>query len=115
MVPSALTSMTAPSGPGSRALGLSSSTRIRPGASITSLLVDNGEAPMYEHSETWTWDTGDTVLLRFVSVHKVVDDKITLWKDYWDYVAIMNNAPESWLTAVAEGDLSWIYGATGEI
>ena len=47
------------------------------------LLVSNGSDAMYEHSETWTWDTGETALLRFVTVHKVVDGKITLWKDYW--------------------------------
>jgi hypothetical protein len=79
------------------------------------LLVHNGVDAMYEHSETWTWASGEEVLLNFVSVHRVVDGKVALWKDYWDYGAIANIAPESWLKAMAEGDLSWVYDATGEM
>lgn len=35
------------------------------------LLVSNGSDVMYEHSETWTWTTGETALLQFVTVHRV--------------------------------------------
>ncbi|EUA42496.1 putative limonene-1,2-epoxide hydrolase [Mycobacterium xenopi 4042] len=31
-------------------------------------------------------------MLPFVSVHRVVDGKVTLWKDYWDFGAIANHA-----------------------
>ena len=37
------------------------------------LLVSNGSDVMYEHSETWTFTTGEHGVLRFVTVHKVVD------------------------------------------
>ena len=47
------------------------------------VLVDNGLDALYEHSETWTWATGETALLNFVTVHRVEDrdgaPKITLW------------------------------------
>lgn len=79
------------------------------------VLVANGEDVMYEHSETWNWPTGETALLRFVTVHKVTDGKITLWKDYWDMGALVNFAPASWMQDFATADMSWIFDATGLI
>ena len=48
---------------------------------------------MYEHSDTWTFGTGEQGVLRFVTVHKVVDGKITVWKDYWDMNSLVSFAP----------------------
>ncbi len=79
------------------------------------LLVSNGTDAMYEHSETWTWHTGETAHMRFVSVHKIVDGKITIWKDYWDFGAIANSAPPSWKEDLAAADTSWVFDATGLI
>ena len=80
------------------------------------LLVSNGTDVMYEHSETWGWHSGETALLRFVSVHRVESNKITLWKDYWDLGALTNNAPPNWLEDLtAAADTSWVFDATGLI
>ena len=49
------------------------------------LLLSDGVDVDYEHSETWGWHSGESVRLAFVSVHRVEDDKITLWKDYSDF------------------------------
>ena len=57
----------------------------------------NGEDVLYEHSETWTFNSGEVALLPFVTVHKVVDGKVTIWKDYWDYATLANQAPKDWL------------------
>ena len=46
------------------------------------VLLSNGSDAMYEHSETWRWSTGETAVLQFVSVQRVEDGKVTLWKDY---------------------------------
>ncbi|MFW3112533.1 limonene-1,2-epoxide hydrolase [Mycobacterium haemophilum DSM 44634] len=35
------------------------------------LLVCNGVNAIYGHSETWHWNTGETAVLQFVSVHRV--------------------------------------------
>ena len=70
---------------------------------------------MYEHSETWTWSSGETALLRFVSVHRVADGKVTLWKDYWDMGSMMSQAPASWMEDFAGADTSWVFDATGLI
>ncbi|OZG27995.1 limonene-1,2-epoxide hydrolase [Williamsia sp. 1138] len=79
------------------------------------LLISDGADVMYEHSETWTWATGETATLAFVTVHKVVDGKITLWKDYWDFGGLANTAPSDWMDTLAAADTSWIYDATGQI
>ena len=77
------------------------------------LLVSNGTDAMYEHSETWGWDTGETALLRFVTVHRVVDGKVTIWKDYWDLGGMTSQAPPTWLEDMAKADTSWVFDATG--
>lgn len=77
------------------------------------LLVADGEVVMYEHAETWTFAGGEVVELPFVSVHRVRDGRITLWKDYWDFGSVVNAAPSGWLEGLAEADMSWMFDATG--
>ena len=79
------------------------------------LLVADGDAVMYEHSETWTFDTGESFTLPFATVHRVRDGKVSLWKDYWDFGAIMNHAPAAWVEGLASADTSWVYDATADL
>jgi hypothetical protein len=80
------------------------------------LLLCEGQDAMFEHSETWHWPTGESAFLQFVTVHRVVDGKITLWKDYADMGTLRDQGPPNFFENLAEtGDLSWIYDATGEI
>jgi limonene-1,2-epoxide hydrolase len=77
------------------------------------LLLSDGADVMYEHSETWTFTTGEQGVLRFVTVHKVVDGKITVWKDYYDLNTLFSFAPPNHFENLAGGDTSWIFDATG--
>ncbi len=79
------------------------------------LLISNGTDAMYEHSETWTWASGETALLPFVTVHRVENGKVTLWKDYWDFASLTAQRPPSWLEGLATADTSWVFDATGLI
>ena len=79
------------------------------------LLVSNGTDVMYEHSETWEWASGQIAVLQFVTVHRVTDGAITLWKDYWDFGGLANHAPADWMEQLAKGDMSWMFDATGLI
>jgi hypothetical protein len=54
-------------------------------------------------------------VLQFVSVHRVEDGKVTLWKDYWDMGGMTAQAPPTWLEDLAVADTSWIFDATGLI
>jgi limonene-1,2-epoxide hydrolase len=81
------------------------------------LLLSNGTDVTYEHSETWTFTTGEQGVLRFVTVHKVVpqngEAKIALWKDYYDLTTLTSFAPPNHFEGLATGDTSWIFDATG--
>jgi limonene-1,2-epoxide hydrolase len=79
------------------------------------VLVSNGSDVMYEHSETWTFPSGEKGTLRLVTVHKVVDGKITVWKDYWDMATLMSFAPPTYFEGFGAGDTSWVVDATGLI
>jgi len=70
---------------------------------------------LYEHSETWTFKTGETLHLLFATVHKVRDGKVSLWRDYWDYNALTTAAPQEWQDGLLTADTSWLYDATGEV
>jgi limonene-1,2-epoxide hydrolase len=76
------------------------------------VLVSTGADVMYEHSETRRWSSGETAVLQFVSVHRVKDGKVTLWKDYWDMGSMTAQAPPTWLADLANADTSWIFDAT---
>lgn len=79
------------------------------------VVVVEGEYVVTEHAETWHWPSGESVTLPFVSVQRVVDGTIVLWKDYWDYQTLMSAAPQAWHERLANADLSWIYDATGSV
>jgi len=76
------------------------------------LLLTEGHDVMYEHSETWTFSSGEVLVLPFVSVHRVRDGRVSLWKDYWDYGALTAAAPAAWLDSLATADTSWLFDAT---
>jgi limonene-1,2-epoxide hydrolase len=67
-----------------------------------------------EHREVWHWPTGETASLPFVSVMRLSDGVITLWKDYWDYNTLMQAAPAAWHQRLADADLSWVYDASAD-
>jgi limonene-1,2-epoxide hydrolase len=77
------------------------------------VLLSNGTDVIFEHSETWTFTTGEQGTLRFVTVHKVVDGKVVLWKDYWDMNSLVAFAPPQHFENLASADASWIFDATG--
>ena len=72
-----------------------------------------GGVVITEHTEHWTWESGEQVSLPFVSVQQVEDGIILLWKDYWDFQTLMGAAPASWHTRLDTADLSWVTDVTG--
>ncbi|MEV6769168.1 limonene-1,2-epoxide hydrolase family protein [Nocardia sp. NPDC051030] len=82
-------------------------------ANFDGLILENGVDVMYEHHEEWHWVSGESAILKFVTVHRVQDAKITLWKDYWDMSALAAHAPATWLADFAAADMSWVFDATG--
>ena len=75
----------------------------------------DGDVVLYEHSETWTFASGEVVELPFVSVHRVRDGRVALWKDYWDLGTVQAAAPADWMEKLLLADTSWMFDATGRI
>ena len=81
---------------------------------VPGAVAATGETVMVEHAETWTWATGETVTLPFVTVHRVVDGKVLVWKDYWNYETLRSGAPADWEERLFAADVSgWLFDATG--
>lgn len=79
---------------------------VEPAESYThrvTLMVAEGSAVVTEHDETWTWSTGESVTLPFVSVHVIEDGVILRWTDYWDLQTLLGGAPDWWIEHIAVG------------
>ena len=63
------------------------------------VLVSNGTDVMYEHSGDLELGHQETAVLQFVTVHKVRDGKIVLWKDYWDFGGLATMLRKDWMEA----------------
>lgn len=77
------------------------------------LVVADGEVVFTEHTEVWHWHTGESVALPFVSVQRVRDGVILVWKDYWDYQTLLGASPAWWQERIFSDDLTWVHDATG--
>ena len=74
------------------------------------LVLDNGVDVMYEHVVIYTAGDGATAKNPIVSVHRVSDGRVSLWKDYWDFNAIASNP---WFqNSLSKPDMSWVFDAT---
>jgi ketosteroid isomerase-like protein len=67
-----------------------------PGASM----IGEGNLVMTEHTERWTFHTGEVIVHSFVSVTELRDGKICRWHDYSNISNITDNAPGWWLERI---------------
>ena len=68
------------------------------------LMVAEGNAVMFEHAEEWHWHTGESCLVRFVSVMEFDDDgKVVRWHDYPDLQLLLSSAPQWWIEHIMAG------------
>lgn len=76
------------------------------------LVVCDGSDVIYEHSETWTFPTGERGTRTLVSVHKVIDGRVTACRNYWDAATFMSFAPPAYCEAFGTGDPALAFDAT---
>jgi ketosteroid isomerase-like protein len=71
-------------------------------------MIGEGDLVMTEHTERWTFRTGEVIDHSFVSVTQLRDGKICRWHDYSNISNILDNAPAWWIeelmTKAAEQD-----------
>jgi len=66
-------------------------------------IVADGDMVITEHSGEWFWESGEHVLLPFVSVQEIRDGKIVRWHDYLDLNTLMAAAPQAWVEHIMVG------------
>jgi ketosteroid isomerase-like protein len=67
-----------------------------PGANM----IGEGDLVMTEHTERWTFPTGEAIDHPFVSVTQLRDGKICRWHDYSNIANITENAPAWWIERI---------------
>ena len=60
-------------------------------------MIAEGNLVMTEHTERWTFHTGEVIDHSFVSVTELRDGKICRWHDYSNIPNITDHAPKWWL------------------
>lgn len=65
-------------------------------------LVVDGETALLDHTETWTFKTGEKAVNPFATVHELKDGKIVLWSDYWDVNNFVSQFPQWFLEHMAK-------------
>lgn len=65
-------------------------------------LVAEGDVVVLEHTEVWHFETGEVARNPFVTVHEVENDRIKLWRDYWDLNTLMSQVPKWWIERLAK-------------
>lgn len=66
-------------------------------------MVAGGDLVMTEHTERWTFHTGEVIDHSFVSVTELRDGKIVRWHDYSNISNILDNAPTWWIEHIMTG------------
>ena len=60
---------------------------------VTHNIVSDADTVILEHTEKWTFKTGETVEHTFCTVHKMLDGKVIKWSDYWDVQKFVGQFP----------------------
>lgn len=47
-------------------------------------IAAEGDMVFLDHTETWTFKTGETAAHTFISMHEIKDGLVYRWSDYWD-------------------------------
>jgi ketosteroid isomerase-like protein len=64
-------------------------------------LVCEGDVVFLDHTEVWTFTTGERATNRFATVHEMRGGRISRWSDYWDTAKFVGQFPQSFLDQLA--------------
>ena len=68
---------------------------------IHHLVVDENTA-MLDHTEVWTFKTGEKATNQFATLHELRGGKISRWSDYWDVSGFVGQFPQWFLEEMAK-------------
>ena len=64
-------------------------------------LVVEGDRAMLDHTEVWTFKTGEKATNHFATLHHLRDGKICRWSDFWDVSGFVGQFPQWFLEEMA--------------
>ena len=56
-------------------------------------LVAEGDVVCLDHTETWTFKTGEVASHTFATIHEIKDGLVYRWSDYWDMNKFVGQFP----------------------
>lgn len=62
----------------------------------------DGDVVFLDHTEIWTFKTGEKVQHTFATMHEMKDGKIYRWSDYWDVQKFVSQFPPWFLEELAK-------------
>ena len=65
-------------------------------------LVCEGDTVLLDHTEVWTFKTGEKATNPFATLHEMKDGKIILWSDYWDVNNFVSQFPAWFIEHMAK-------------
>ena len=65
-------------------------------------IAADGDVVFLDHTEKWTFKTGETCEHRFCTMHELRDGKIVQWSDFWDVSNFVGQFPEWFLQEMAK-------------
>ena len=66
-------------------------------------LVADEDVVFLDHTEVWTFKSGEKATNQFATMHEMKDGKITKWSDYWDVSGFVGQFPQWFLEEMAKG------------
>jgi ketosteroid isomerase-like protein len=68
----------------------------------THRIVADGDTVFLDHTEKWTFKSGETAEHRFATMHEFQDGKIVKWSDFWDMNNVVGQFPQWFLEEMAK-------------
>ena len=65
-------------------------------------LVCEGDVVFLDHTEVWTFKTGEKATNQFATLHEMKDGKVAKWSDYWDVSGFVGQFPKWFLEDMAK-------------
>ena len=65
-------------------------------------LVAEDDVVFLDHTEVWTFKTGEKASNQFATMHEMRAGKVAKWSDYWDVTGFVGQFPKSFLEEMAK-------------
>ena len=65
-------------------------------------LICEGDVVFLDHTEVWTFKTGEIATNQFATMHEMKDGKVAKWSDYWDVSGFVGQFPAWFLEEMAK-------------